>query len=700
MRTSLYLLALVAATSSFGKTNLCGHSDMMRAAFRAGKSPATLLNTPANPLLESLSDTDVQRYDLNIELSPSTGTIAGDNTITVKSNVANLTEFTFRLRSNFSISSVTLDGRTIPVVRLDTATVKALFDRPYSLNEVFALKVTYNGTPVSEGFGSVGYYTHAGSSAFSTLSETTHAHTWWPVKEDNNDKALVNNYVTVPSTWVVAANGVLQGTDALSGSRTRYRWSTNYPTSPYLVSIGATNYRTWTKNYTPALGGTMPGMFYIWPESDTTSNRAGWEKSLDMITTFRDYFGEYPFVNEKYGIYQFNFGGGMEHQTITGQSAFNEDLTSHELTHQWYGDMMTCATWNHIWCNEGFASYGEAIWVEKKPGSTGLPALKAYMTNDLKPVSPNGTVYVPDGSSESRIFSTSFTYNKGAWVLHMLRHVLGDTKFFAALADYRALHAYSTVTTEDVRFAAEGQYGSDLNWFFDEWVYQLGAPKYTYGASSTTVNGQTYLLLSLNQTQTGTNYPTFKMPIDLRYTAASTQTTKVIWNDAKNENFVIPVAGAPSGITLDPDSWILNDGVTSTSFTAGGPVIVNTSPKPGISGLSTVNQVTITFHTPVNASAANFTITEVGTGVSIPFTYSYNSSNNTVTLGGLKLQRGSYQVTVSDNVTAVNSGKKLDGEISGSNLPSGDGVAGGSSTYVFSLNSKLGGGRPPVAAGS
>lgn len=656
---------------------------------------------------EAMDDTDVLSYALDIEISnfnvaADTCTIAGTNTITIKSKSPSLTQFTFRLRSQYAITSALINGSIPVTVANPTTTTRiATLDRAYGFDEVFTLTIAYNGTSASRGFGSIDIGTNSsGATVVATLSEAYFAYTWWPVKDgdtfvpgDNSDKAQLDLKFTVPNTMVVASNGLeAEPPVNLSGNRKRYHWASGYPTATYLVSFGATNYNTWTLNYNYT-GGSMPVQFFIYPGSDSPANRTAWGKCVDMLATYADVYGLYPFINEKYGIYQFNFGGGMEHQTMTGQGTFSESVTAHELGHQWWGDMITCRTWSDIWLNEGFATYSECLWEERKTGSINSSAYFSAV-QARKPSAVNDTVYVSAAGTAdmNRIFSSTFTYNKGAWVLHMLRGAVGDATFFQILADYRAAFSYSAASTDDFAVVASATCGQDLSAFFSQWVYSPGAPTYQYGWQSVNVAGQNYLLARIAQTHTTAGYPNvFEMPVRLQVTIGGLPQTLIVNNNDRTEWFVVPVSGPVTALAFDPDQWILRTSATSVAYVAGPPKIVAVSPAPGSSteASPSMNQIAVTFHTGVNCSASDFTLVGANTGPK-SFTLASGANVNPAVLNlDAPLVADNYTLTVTTGVTAANSGQALDGEITDPNspasLPSGDGVAGGNAVLQFEI---------------
>lgn len=627
--------------------------------------------------------TDVIHCFLDLELIFSSQTVVGTNTLTIKSLTDGLSNISLDLRDNMVVDSVRMGGASVPYSRPDHK-IDITLDRAYAANETFTVAVEYHGQPDSLGWRSF-YFT---STVASSLSQPWYAHTWWPCKDELDDKFTMDFWITVPSNRIAAANGSLQGMDVLSGSRHRYRWRESYPIITYLVSVAAADYVRWTQYYEHA-SGSMPVEFFIYPESQATAE-ANTAHLITAIATYSrpDVFGEYPFINEKYGIAQFSGSVNMEHQTITSHRAFDPDIVNHELAHQWWGDMITCGTWHDIWLNEGFATYAEAIYHEKKPGGSHL----AYMDRMFyrRPSGYSGSVYVYDISLQSDVFNNNLVYCKAAWVLHMLRHVVGDQTFFDILAAYRAAYEGGSAVTEDFKQVAELVHGRDLTWFFNQWIYGSGAPEYTYGWETTMVGGQRYLHLKICQVQT--QYPLFRMPIDVTVTTPSGSTTHVVWQVFECNWYEIPVDGEVSAVTLDKDSWILRPEIGTEEYSPMPEFRLQiTSPLPGTvaTPVWNVNEIQLQFTLPPEFENSDFTVSGSVHGPQTFTAVRDPEDPCRVRLafpGNLQGQQ-TWTVNISDTITAQQTGMPLDGEIAypthPAGLPSGDGVPGGSGVFSF-----------------
>lgn len=662
--------------------HLCAHAKT--AHLRAMLAQHGTLTLPVG-VRDGLEDTDVLHYHLDLLIDPGLKRLDGSNTMTVRSAINGLTSFQFRLSSTFTIGALTVGGQSVSWQRLDPATIEVMLDRPYGEDEIFELYVEYAGTPNSGNWGSIEFRTQSGQPLVYTLSQPWFAYTWWPAKDDLYDKTTADLWFTVPDTLKVASNGRLQSVEEVGLGWLQYRWRTDYPTADYLYCFGATNYDTFgtTWEYGEV---EMPLEFYIYPASNNLGNRTAWLKNVEMLTVFSDLYGLYPFTNEKYGMCQVGFSGGMEHQTMTSQGGFWEYITAHELSHQWWGDNVTCATWHDIWLNEGFATYSEALYYENRPGSSGEPALHSYMSGKV-PSNPSGTVYVYDISNPDWIFSYNTTYLKAGWVLHMLRHVLGDAVFFDALAAHRAAHGGGVATTSDFQNVVEQTAGRDLDWFFAQWIYEGGIPNYRFGWREVTVGGQAYLELYLLQTQSA-QYPIFTMPIDLQVTESSEVRTYTAWNDAQREHVLLPLTtGGVSSVLLDPKPWILKSAQT-TAFVPGPPKVVELTPAPG-EAVKHVPELKVTFHKPVQVAAQDLALVGVRNGP-IATSFVYEPASQTATLTPLyALTSDTYTLTVSEAIVDVESQQALDGELDkpfvSAPLPSGDGLPGGATIATFAL---------------
>jgi hypothetical protein len=683
------------------------HSGHFHGPYGCGKAHAAWLREQAGlrvhedmglGVAEAMLDTDCLHNNLDIEIVPDAHQISGSNTMTLASKAEALTEFTFVLRSNFAISSVVVDGATtIPgasVISVGTYGRRITLPRTYALNEQFTVRVNYSGVVESAGFGSIDFGSMNGLRFVGTLSEPYYAATWWPCKDsdwglpgDNSDKATLDFAITAPDDLVTIANGTLQGIDTLSSNRKRYRWHSDYPISTYLVSFGSHAYNVYQSTYNYP-GGSMPFFMYVSPGSDSPGNRAVWAQSTDMMAAYRPVLGEYPFVNEKYAVYQFTFGGGMEHQTCTGMGGFSDWITAHELGHQWLGDNITCRTWGDIWINEGGATFCEALWAERHPGSSGGPEYRSWM-NGRRPWDVGGTVYCYDTTNIGAIFDGNNSYHKGSWIYHMLRGIAGDEAFINIMSAFRTQYQGSAATTDDFAAVCSGVLGTDMQYYFDQWVYAPGAVGYAYGWQPATINGQHYLRLSLRQTQP-TNYGVnglYKMPIDVRTDRSGGSSISRIFNDARTEHFVIPVTQPATGMALDEFAWILTTEKYEEAYQNGPAKVVQAVPAPGASTPvgSPPSQLTVTFSENVTPQASHFAV--AGPQGPVAFTFGYAPANSTATLDTGPLAPGTYNVTVSQEVRTAAANIMLDGEITNAPapLPSGEGQPGGDAHYSFTV---------------
>ncbi|MCC7395496.1 MAG: M1 family metallopeptidase [Planctomycetes bacterium] len=504
---------------------------------------------------------DALHYQLELDLDFQNSVINGVTTATFASQSPALTTLSLDLDSGLTVTSVTMNGNSRPFAR-PTHRLDITLDQPYDVGQTFTVRIVYGGPPPApSGFGGMHFDTTSGGRPLAwTLSEPWDARTWWPGKDQLDDKATFAIWISHPDTMQAASNGVFDGTDVLPGGRARSRWHTSYPMAAYLASFVCTEWSRRTDTYT-GFGAAMPVEFFVFPES-FSSWQAGMDRVVPMLNAFSGAYGQYPFVDEKYGIAQFPWSGGMEHQTLTSQSSVSESLTAHELAHQWWGDMVTCQTWSDIWLNEGFATFSEALWYERKAGGTLADYRSAMISR--KPQSTTGTVYVYNPISTSAIFSTTNVYRKGAWALHMLRGVLGDPAFFAALQAYRTAYEGDSATTAEFRAVVEQSSGQDLGWFFDQWVMNGGSPAYTSAWRSVVRGGSHFLLLRITQSQS--SQPVFTMPVRVRVTTGAGTIDAVVWNDERTDEVVVPLPAAATAVAIDPEQWILRGTPTSGAY--------------------------------------------------------------------------------------------------------------------------------------
>jgi aminopeptidase N len=467
------------------------------------------------------------------------------------------------LRSFLIVDSVLLNGSTAQYTHSNNK-INITLDHTYTFGEPFTLKVYYRGVPSGTNFGGFFFGTHAGTPVIGSLSESYSGPYWWPQKDTPGDKADSSDvWITVADNLVPVSNGSLESITPNGNGTHTYHWKNHYTIANYLISLAITNYTQYNTYYRYSPTDSMVIMNFIYPENFSYV-KPFVDETDEMIEVFANRYGEYPFIQEKYGHAEFQWGGAMEHQTCTSMGFWGSGVISHELAHQWYGDMITCADWHNIWLNEGFATYSEAVYIEAKNGKA------AYNTQIISEMNSartaQGTLWVQDITNEWNIFNGARTYSKGGCVLHMLRGVVGDSTFFDIMRTYSAHPSvtYGVATTEDFQAIAESVYGQSLNYFFQEWIYGENEPTYNVGWDKSQVTGDLYnVIININQS-VNTNPSYFTMPVQIKLNTSLGDTIVTLFNNAQTQNFQFQVIGNPTSIVFDPGNWILKNNTVIT----------------------------------------------------------------------------------------------------------------------------------------
>ncbi len=524
-----------------------------REAERPGASGAAALGKLSGNPTDCPHSYDALHYDVTVQVDRAAGTIAGTTKIRFRSETNGLTEIALSLRA-LTASSITRSGNPLAFSQANDSLYVTL-DSTLAAGDTLEIAIVYGGDPSTESFGGFYIWTVPPFTDFNlgvglNADPPGVGRAWFPCFDSPCDKATADFHVRSPLARRGIANGAFVGVDvdSAAGYKT-WHWSETHQIATYLMSMAVARY------------DSIPDTQYPWityyVHNTSSSMAAGTFVNVkSMMTAFIARFGSYPW--DKFSYVTTNVGD-MEHQTcvfhaiglVNGSTTY-DDILSHELGHQWWGDLVTYADWREIWLSEGFATYCEAISREHIYGAANF---HAYVTNALfqQYLNASGTLTYPIYDPVNKWGTIS--YEKGGSVLHMLRHVMGDSLFYEGLAAYRAAHAEDVATTEDFRAACESVYGASLDWFFQEWIYSGGHPKYDWGWYTTPNGSNTDLRIRLVQTQTVG--PVFTMPIDFKVqtTAGDTLVSGLV--DAATKDLYFTVPGSVTNVVFDPDDWVL-----------------------------------------------------------------------------------------------------------------------------------------------
>jgi aminopeptidase N len=514
---------------------------------------------------ESTHEYNVLKYELELEVPMTSRTISGINNILCQSRIDGLNTAVVHAYT-LTIDSISVSGFSTTYSMSNDSLIIDL-PQSYDIGDTFTIAVGYHGswsvTSYQTGFVYYpqGYNGNTLHSLAYTLGEPWDARAWMPCYDEPSDKADSGCVigVTVPDTFTVCANGELISVTNNPDTTTTYVWRENYPVTTYLMHFGVSKYSVWSDWFVPSSGDSVEIRHFIWPE-DSVQSVTSCQGLPIAMQLYDSLYGSYPF--DRYGqdaVYPYAWGG-MEHQELSTIHRnwilyASENGMAHELAHMWWGDMVTCVDFRDIWLNEGCATYSDANfnWVRYSYNyfiSTMNQRAQTYFQSDNNWRHP---IYDPP---PGEMFEYGHTYCKASWVMHMLRFLDPDN-FFTAMQVYRDSFEYGTANTDDMKNIFSLVYGTDLSWFFNEWVYDQGFPEYDifwYCSSS----GNDYTT-SLNIYQTQTNAPAvFHMPVQvlLQTTGSDTLIEIPINNSPEHVDIILP--DSVISIQFDPDYRLLH----------------------------------------------------------------------------------------------------------------------------------------------
>lgn len=488
---------------------------------------------------------DVLHYRVAISLGEDI--IEATTELTVRPVTAKLDSLELDF-SGLTIDEVTVEGKPARFTRAkDRLTIATRRGNA----EPFRVAIRYHGMP-TDGL-LLRPNKHGDPSTFAD-NWPNRARFWIPSVDHPSDKATVEFIVTAPAAYDVIANGSLLGTELLQNGAKQTHWSESTPIPMHCMVIGATEFAI-----VPVAGNDETKIAYWLYPRDREKGVKQFGRVAEMLAFFDQTIGSYPY--DKLALVESSTKfGGMENASAIfldekriGDDSSLEALTAHEIAHQWFGDSVTQRQWHDVWLSEGFATYFCNLFFEHADGRAAFAERMSTDRADYLKAQNKSPRAINDPSIvELTKLLGPFTYEKGAWVLHMLRGIMGDRAFFAAVRDYYSAYRDRNAATGELRVIMERHAGQPLDWFFRQWIFERGHP--IFAMSWTWQEGK--VAVDLAQKQAG---PVFRVPavIEVRGESGAHRENVVI--DERTERFEMQSAERPSEVVLDPDEWVLKE---------------------------------------------------------------------------------------------------------------------------------------------
>lgn len=503
---------------------------------------------------QDYSTFDLTYQRLNFKVDPAVNYISGSVFSSLKFLKDNVDQISFDLNNVLVVDSIFYNQKRISAThQTDRITISLL--QAATKGQTATVEIFYHGAPPQNGMGSFVASQHARTPIIWTLSEPYGAKDWWPCKESLQDKIdSVDIYITCPRQYLGASNGKLVE-NKIVGQNNVAHWKHKYPIATYLIGIAATNYQTYSDFLKLDNGQNVEVLNYVYPEYLGTA-QSQTKNILDILANYNKTFINYPFASEKYGHAQFGWGGGMEHQTMSFMTSLDFELVAHEMAHQWFGDYITLASWHDIWLNEGFATYLTGLTYEKLLNGQDWMQWKNIQVSRITSAN-NGSVYVADTTDINRIFNGRLSYSKGAYLLHMLRWEMGETRFFNGLKNYLNDQTLAYSFASQAKFVKHMEAAGDTTFteFFKDWYYGEGFPTYRIVYYTDTA-GSGKQKIRVSQSPSSSAVPFFEMHIPVRVWKNGQYKDLRLYNTSQNQEFTIADSRVDK-IEFDPDKWLI-----------------------------------------------------------------------------------------------------------------------------------------------
>jgi len=501
---------------------------------------------------------DVQKYVITLSVNDATHQING-NVFANLIATSNLTSITYQLR-NLTVSSVLVNGSPASFTHTGENLV---INCDIISGQGFNTQVFYGGTPqLTSDVYHIGMV--FGTNSVFTISDPDAARNWWPCYDHPWDKAIVDLHITLRSDWKVAANGIRTQITNNGNGTTTTDWIGQHPMTTYLVCITCAPYVE--INQTVPQQNNLPVQHFVL-QSQYNNAVNDLQNLPAIIAYFSQLFGNYPF--EKYGNATVSMStyGAMEHQTMTtlgnyiinGQGTY-EPTIAHELCHQWFGDAVSFLTFKDVWLSEGFATYSELLWTDKR---FGWQSAVNYLSGSFHQY----YLSYENSSGPQTIYNPAFenyfgpqSYEKSASVLHMLRLKMGDAHFFQLLQQYFSTYCHHNAITSEFQALAEQISGQDLDQFFNQWIYGSGIPSLEYSLW-TAEDLDTVNILAKTTSPTATAFQ-MEVPFRLTHNAVSDSLLIVATPAGHSNSFLYGAAGSNFQVTANYDDWAFFKNIT------------------------------------------------------------------------------------------------------------------------------------------